>query len=222
MKDEIETNYVNIDKNAMAENIQKYYAKLVEDSRKDDLIKSIRKDYIKSDLTKEEYNDVEVDDIISGYINNGKLIEMADIYVSKYINYKRIKKIFKGSFVSVEYKNKYADNFKIIGKTEIIDQDIMVEDNNKFDKFFSTEFEIYKEPSKLLTEDLKQFIADFREKYKIKFDISVKENKIYIRFFTGDMWKANLSKEHIDKMSIYKYYVITKFAKELVEKLDNM
>ena len=219
MKNEI--NYVDI-KNMNAENIQKYVEELVLCSKEDDLIKSIRTDYTKSGLDKEEYNDIKVDDIISGYINNDKFIEMADIYVSKYINYKRIKKIFKGSFVSIEYKNTYADNFKILDKTQIINQDMVVEYNNKFDKYFSTEFEIYKEPSKMLTADLKEFIADFREKYKIKFDISVKENKIYIRFFSGDMWKANLSKEHIDKMSIYKYYVITKFAKELVEKLNIM
>ena len=219
MKNEI--NYVDI-KNMNDENIQKYVEELVLCSKEDDLIKSIRTDYTKSGLDKEEYNDIKVDDIISGYISNDKFIEMADIYVSKYINYKRIKKIFKGSFVSIEYKNTYADNFKILDKTQIINQDMVVEYNNKFDKYFSTEFEIYKEPSKMLTADLKEFIADFREKYKIKFDISVKENKIYIRFFSGDMWKINLSKEHIDKMSIYKYYVITKFAKELVEKLNIM
>ena len=225
--------YLDMDEITIAEKIQKYYDKLVEIEGIEDLIKSIRTDYIKSGLNKEEYNDIEVDDSISGYINNDNFMEMSDVYVTKYINHERKKKkIFKGSFVSIEYKNKYADNFKIIDKTEIEDQeiidkdiigqDIMVENKNKFDNFFSVEFEIYKEPSKLLTEDVKQFVADFREKYKIRFDISVKENKIYIRFFTGDMWKASLLKEPIDKISIYKYYVITKFAEELVEKLNNM
>lgn len=151
--------------------------------------------------------------VFFGKMKNGEYIEMANMLVEMARGKKRTV-FFNGVFVSIDYKNINYDNFELIEKSETC-----IEASNKFDKFYNIYLSDNKSISKILTDDLKEFIVNFREKYKIKFDISVKENKIYIRFFTGEMWQSNVSKEPIDKLSIYKYYVITKFAKELVEKM---
>ena len=65
---------------------------------------------------------------------------------------------------------------------------------------------------------LAQDIADFRETYKIDFEICFKD-KIYIRFYTGNMFEPKMFGKIEDNYSVYQFYVITKFAKELVEKL---
>lgn len=218
--DEIPQKY-GIDKNNFTE--KEYHLKIC-------CIKMIEneflgEEYIKSNFTKDSYNRFDADDMISGNIENGECIEMADISVRYTVSRGHGTSttiLFEGAFVSIEYKNIYSANFEIIEKSEIVNSEVFSEYYNKFDKYYRINFEDSESTSKILTEELKQFIADFREKYKIRFEISIKQDKIYIRFFTGDMWKANLSKEPIDKMSIYKFYVITKFAKELVEKLDNM
>lgn len=78
-----------------------------------------------------------------------------------------------------------------------------------------------KRASKVLTTDFINFLREFLEKYDIKFELFFKD-KIYIKFYTEAMFvNCYMFSEDTEKFSIPQYYVITKFAKELVEKLDS-
>ncbi len=46
------------------------------------------------------------------------------------------------------------------------------------------------------------------------------ENKIYIRFYTDNMFEPQMKGKIVDKYSVYKFYVITKFVREFVEKIE--
>ena len=69
--------------------------------------------------------------------------------------------------------------------------------------------------------DMLQFITDFKEQYQIDFEIIFKD-KVYIRFFTGEMFEPKIFGKIYDKYMVYKFYVVTKFVKEFVEKLNIM
>ncbi len=72
----------------------------------------------------------------------------------------------------------------------------------------------------ILTSDIMQMLVEFQKEIKVKFDISLKNNKLFLRFFSGEMFEAPyLKKETLDKDTIYKYYSILKFTFKLQDKV---
>ena len=84
------------------------------------------------------------------------------------------------------------------------------------------EFKIYTEDKEaameFLTPEILNVIAEFEEESKIKIDITF-DKKIYIRFHTYPIFKVNLLNKNEDKISVHKYYIITKFIEELLENI---
>lgn len=187
------------------------------------------KEYMSSKFDSKDFNKFELEDYICGNIKEDCLLEMFDLYTYYYRTYIRNGRrqeseteAFRGCFVILDIKKEFP-NIKILNnKINIFDKNNLLDVNNKK---FRNKFEIHTDNKDIaenfLTPQLIEFIIDFKEKYKIDFEIVFK-NKIYIRFFTRDMFEPRIFGNLIDKLSIYKYYVITKFAKELVEKLNNM
>lgn len=64
----------------------------------------------------------------------------------------------------------------------------------------------------LLTSDIMQMFIDFKEEYKITPEITLKENKLYIRFYTGNMFEAIIMKKALDYTTLLKYYDTIKFT----------
>ena len=63
-------------------------------------------------------------------------------------------------------------------------------------------------------------LLNFKEKYKMHFDLVLKD-KVYIRFHTLNLLEPILFGSIIDR-SLYKLYVIIKFAEDLVKILDKV
>ena len=84
------------------------------------------------------------------------------------------------------------------------------------------EFKIYaddKEAARdFLTPEILNVIAKFEEENKTKMDITF-DKKIYIRFHTYPIFNVNLLNKNEDKISVHKYYIITKFIEELLENI---
>ena len=58
-----------------------------------------------------------------------------------------------------------------------------------------------------------QELIDFYNEMKIDYELTIKENHIYIRFWTGPMFEApSLDKFSLDKNILYKYYKILNFT----------
>lgn len=167
------------------------------------------------------------EDNIFGKIDNDTNLEMSDI-ISKHRGNARAGNgssttlLFKGTFISLNINKTFGECKIIKNKINIFDKnELLNSDNEKFNKYFEIHAQNKYAVQNYLTPSLIEFLADFREKYKIDFEIIFKD-KIYIRFYTRDMFEPKMSGKIVDEYSVYQYYVITKFAKELVEKLDNM
>lgn len=128
--------------------------------------------------------------------------------------------VFSGSFVVID-KN-INNNMKIYfhgTKNNYNLKEYLKTNNIKFNKYFDIYAE--EEANKFLTTDFLNFIADYREKYDIKFEIAFKD-KIYIKFYTEDMFNYRyMRKNETDIVSVPQFYVITKFIRELVKILEN-
>jgi len=72
----------------------------------------------------------------------------------------------------------------------------------------------------ILTADIIEFLTEFRKKYSFDIDIVFKEDRGYIRFFTGEMFKTRIFRESISKEILYIEYGILKFIEEFTRKMD--
>ena len=69
----------------------------------------------------------------------------------------------------------------------------------------------------LLTADVMQMLLDFKETNKILPEITLKQNYLYIRFETGNVFEANIMKKSLNYETLKKYYDIINFTLKLTE-----
>ena len=144
---------------------------------------------------------------------------MADI--RSYIDAKHNTELFKGIFMILDVGKNYEESRILKNKINLFDKKELIDtDNELFNKYF--EIHAYdKDNVNYLTPVLIEFIANFRERYKINFEIVFKD-KVYIRFYKKDMFEPKMFGKIEDEYSVYQFFVMTKFAKEFAEKLGVM
>ena len=102
-----------------------------------------------------------------------------------------------------------------------IDKDLSTDNSTSFN-LYSCDYNNENHESKNIYEEQ---IVDLLNKYKKEHFIDFKiyiGNKITIKFSTDEeILKANLIGEPINKISIYNFYIITNFIKELLDILEN-
>lgn len=177
--------------------------------------------YIGFDIAYELRLRINVEDYCTGNID-GINMEMADIVSYVHYggkgNYEKI--LFTGNFMVLDTNKKYEkfeirlNKFKLFNKREFIEVD-----NQNFNKYFKVYANNNVNTQEYLTSYLIDFLTDFREKYGIDFEM-IFEDKIYIRFYTDNMFEPKMKGKIVDEYSVYKFYVITKFAREFVEKFE--
>lgn len=152
---------------------------------------------------------IEIYDYIEGFNNEDIYMQImnAQFYIRGRLGRSYI---FKGNLVIID-KNVNSHIKIISNKVNDLDSESL---NNNY------EFEEYFNADSPISTNLKNFLLDFRNKYKLEFDI-VLNDKIYVRFYTKNMFEAKLFGKTIDETSIYQYYAITKFAEEIVNILNN-
>ena len=183
---------------------------------------SLAFDYIYSgfDSFRETVRYIDTDNYMNGYIKNS-FVEMAHIH-SMQTGGRRNTNYFSGFFVSIN-SNKLFPESQIRSRwlRHVKKENLVEIGSNKFNKYFKVLAENKENIQEYITPDLIDFIAEFREKYKINFEIAFKD-KIYVRFYTKYIFYPTIFSRKAQKYSAYEYYVITKFTEELVEKLNNM
>jgi hypothetical protein len=111
-------------------------------------------------------------------------------------------------FDTGEDECKYADNTKILTDS--------VEFEKKFDLYCKDRnFALC-----IFTIDLIEEILYFLKESEIDFEMTITGNEIYFRFFSREILRT-LNKYPSDKITLYQYYLILKFIKEITIKLNN-
>ena len=66
-------------------------------------------------------------------------------------------------------------------------------------------------------------LIEFENKTNMKFDIFIKDNELYLRFHSGEMFEAgNLKNGALDKETIQKYFYMLNFTYNLSKRLINL
>jgi len=167
------------------------------------------------------------DDMIYGTLKNGSVINMVDCFVRENCadeNKTGKSKDFFGLFAFIELK-------KNISTSILIRKDYYKKEKNKSTKIEldSSEFEkiynVYSEDKvttfQLITSDTMQMLIDFEKENGITPELTMYENKLYIRFETGKMFEPTYfeKKRALDYETLKKYYNTMCFTLKFTEKI---
>ena len=173
----------------------------------------------------EKFDRYFTEDLITGTLENGYKINMAEVKTQKesrdeegHVTYTTI---FHGLFSEIELENYMPAEIKIRKNTiSLFDSKDKVEmDSSEFEKIFNVYGTNKITTMQLLTADVMEMFINFKEKNKIVPELTIKNNKLYIRFATGSIFEATFLKNALDFDTLLKYYNVINFTLDLTEKL---
>lgn len=167
----------------------------------------------------ERYDLFSSEDLITGFLEGKYKINMSEVRTQEEQKDSdgdtHYTTLFHGIFAEIELDkiifNKLKlrkDKLKLFGGN----RERVELDSSEFEKLYDVYATDKIMAMQLLTSEIMQMFIDFKEKYKIIPELTLKENKLYIRFQTGEMFEAKVMKNALDYETLLKYYDTIKFS----------
>lgn len=182
-------------------------------------------DYKRANFDNTWFNRFYPDDYIEGFLDDDVFVKMGDLHIQRHTGSgknSRTVEIFHGIFAHMSCGKDIKTNIKISkNQLKIFEQCNRVEmDSQEFEKYF----DIYSENKilamQLLTSDVMTTLVDFYNKYYIDYEIVIKNNRIYMRFFTGSMFEPKVFGNAMDKKLLFSYFCILKFIVDVTKEVN--
>lgn len=185
---------------------------------------SILHDYKLAIFDKQDFNYSYIDDYIEGYLDDSTFVKMCDInvqYITGEGKSKNIKDLFQGMF-ALANSNTNIKTYVRISRNQMMTSDkTYVElDNSEFEKHFDVFSPNKILAMQILTSDVMECLIDFHNKYHLDFEITIRDNFIYLRFFTGSMFEPKIYGNSMDKQLLFTYFCISKFIIEVTQNIN--
>ena len=74
----------------------------------------------------------------------------------------------------------------------------------------------------LLTSDIMEKLIEFYKKYEIEYEIVFRQDTVYIRFFTGNMFEPQVGKSSMDKETLYIYLSILELVVDISKTVNKV
>ncbi len=174
----------------------------------------------------EYYDRYYSEDLITGTLEGGYAINMAEVKTETESTDSdgdtTTYTVFHGLFAEIEL-NKNINSCVKIRKNSIslFNKEKIEMDSGEFEKKFNVYSTDKIIAMQLLTSDIMQMLLDFKKENKVVPEITIEDNKFYIRFETGGVFEAKLMKKALDYDMLKKYYDIINFTLDLTEKFLN-
>lgn len=190
-------------------------------------LSSMEDDYRKASFDNKVFNRFYPDDYIEGLLNNEFFVKMSDLHIQHHVRsgkHSHTYEVFHGIFVQTECNKSIGTYIKISkNQLKMFGQQNRVEmDSQEFEKYF----DIYSENKiltmQLLTSDVMATLIDFYNKYNIEYEVVIRNNRIYMRFFTGAMFEPKIFGNSMDKELLLKYYCILKFIVDVTKEVNKV
>ena len=91
-------------------------------------------------------------------------------------------------------------------------------DSSEFEKLYDVYSSNKIIAMQILTSDIMQMLIDFKNKNQITPELTLKKDKLYIRFTTGNQFEGSIFKKSMDYKVLKKYYDIINFTLSITEK----
>ena len=176
----------------------------------------------------ETYDIYTSEDLIEGVIDNCH-IQMAEVKTQDEIEdddgNKTKSTIFHGMFGVIELNNYIKGTIKV-RKNNFLSglfygKDKLEMDSSELEKYFDVFADDKIQAMQIFTADIIAEMLDYYNKYKISYEITIKGNKLYIRFKSGEMFEGNILKSSLDMDTIKKNYDLINFIFNLTKLLAN-
>lgn len=175
----------------------------------------------------EYYENYRSDDYISGKIDGKYDVCMADIYTTKTERDSdgdnHTVTVFSGMFAKLELKKSIKCNFKISPNGYgMFNKNRVKMDSDEFEKKYDVGCDNNIIAMQLLTHDIMELLLDFINKEKIRYELYINNDILYMRFYTGPMFEdVSFKEEGFDTKVIQKYYNILNFINNLTLMIVN-
>ena len=155
----------------------------------------------------------------------GQDIMMADVVAEDEVKEKnkdgeeetRIVTVFSGVFGKVNLSKSINSNLIITRGTGYKMLKLQM-DSYEFEKAFNVYASNKIVGMQLLTADIQEDILDLFKKYKVNFQISIKDDVMYVFFDTYDMFEFYYNKKNPNE-ALEKYFNVMKFINRLIDKI---
>lgn len=163
------------------------------------------------------------EDLIIGKVDNHDMM-LAEVHTENESvddeGRKSYSTVFHGLFSFSKLNNSYNGMMKIHADkgflSKVFDDKKRIEmDSSEFEKHFDVIADDKIQAMQILTSDSMDKMLNFLENEKIKFEITIREDKLYIQFFTGGMFEGNIMKSSVDFETLKKVYDIINFTFDL-------
>lgn len=180
----------------------------------------IQYEYKNAEFDNSRYNRFLADDYIEGPLDYWIFTKMADIGVM-YDTDEDTKIRFLGIFALTTGNKDIRTCIKILNKS-IKSENRVEMDSEEFEKYFNVYAENKILTMRILTPDIMEYLTDFRNKFKMNYEIVFRDSTIYFRFFTGDMFEPKVFGSSMDKELLLTYYNIFNFIVEITKKINDV
>lgn len=225
-------NFIDIYKNDVISGFVKLIDEKLHFTRAYD-VKSVEDDFIYSNFEK-EFSSITTDDCITKEGEDGVVdFRLNDIIVKNVVQLTDgnvvEENLFAGCFVSVNNMVETDMLIRIVKNKKKLfnDSDYNVVnnkikmDNTEFEEYFDIYADDKIEAMRILTPDVMDDLVEF-SKTGLKFEITINNDKLYLRFFTGKMFEPPSIFESTMNISLlYTYYCVLTFVYEITTKLNN-
>ncbi len=193
-----------------------------------------------NDAEFERYDTYTNEDFMKGMLKNNCYFEMAEV-LTEYVTTdsdgdRKYHTLFSGMFARIKTPKPFKARLYI--RKNIKEQNVLAKLNTRkwpFDNLriemdsqeFEKVFDVYCDNKivamQLLTADIMQMLINFYNEIGMEYEITIKDDYLYIRFRSGKMFDANeVNKKALDKKKLYQYYEMLDFTFSLTNKLVKM
>lgn len=175
----------------------------------------------------EHYDRYESEDLIIGKVDGHDMM-MGEVHTESETEDSDGKRsyttIFHGLFGMCKLNNSYHGMVKIhadkgvLGKVFQNKKRIEM-DSSEFEKYFDVIADDKIQAMQILTSDIMDKMILFIKQSKLKYELTIRENKLYIRFKTGAMFEGNIIKSSVDFDTLKKVYDIINFTFDITRAL---
>jgi len=179
----------------------------------------------------EPYTEYNANDYISGMIDGKIDFHMGDI-LTQYVTYDENGQptrstVFQGLFSASSLNKVITDTIKIRTDSKLFNKehnsiDKLNMDSQEFEKYFNVFAHDKILAMRILTSDIMDSILTFKKENNIKFDITIRQNMLYIRIHCKNIFESNVLKNPLDFNTLHVYYKYLNFIVELNKLLNKI
>lgn len=187
-------------------------------------------EYIYKNNGYEFYNRYKSKEYFEAQINNKYGIQMAEVETTKEVERTNSKgekeienvRVFNGLFAKIVIDKSINSELKVMqDKLFKLYKDRVSMDSSEFEKYFDVKASDSIIAMQLLTADVMEELVKCKNNTNMKYDITIRNNEIYLRFHSGTMSfnMEELKDGVLDKNVIHRYFYTLNFTYNLANKL---